>query len=109
MKEMFTPIIKALIDSWYPEPKEGEKRKVKVNPAGVALVAVVILAGQQYFLSQKVDALVTSMVEVKGQTTLIWNALVSSRIAKAVPSPTPAPSGNGLAFIGGAEASEGDR
>jgi len=79
MKELLVIALKALKEAWYPEVPEGEKRKVKVNPGGVALLGVLLVAGQVYLIRGE-------LAEVKQTTSSIWGALVQAGIARATPT-----------------------
>jgi hypothetical protein len=83
MKELLVIALKALKEAWYPEVPEGEKRKVKVNPGGVALLGVLLVAGQVYLMRAE-------LAEVKRTTSSIWGALVQAGIAHATPAPQTA-------------------
>lgn len=91
MKELIAPLLKALKDEWYPDPADGQPRKVKVSGTGIALLGVVLLMVQVYYLRSDVG-------EVKQQVGLIWQVMVTGKVPPAaVPNAGPSLIGSATA------------
>lgn len=87
MKALAALVLEAAVEAWYPPVPEGEKRKLRVNAAGVALLVAILGFGWNQL---ELRGLRAEVVDVKTTATKIWNALLERGIAEEPPTARPA-------------------